>query len=294
MTPIPFALLAALLIPDPRFEDLARIRKEARRKKAEASALVAAAHQALDRGDYGLAIGQHRSARRLEDEAREIGLREERLLPDLIAALVRDLMDDDVAVREKAVGRLVQVGPASIPALEAVLRREDPEVRARALAALERLRACALDEEGRLRQWAARARASSEYQADSWGAVQAAGRPNTTGGGDAPTAWASRTADSDEEWLELEYAHAVRPALVRIHETFNPGAVTRVEAKDGGGRWHVLWEGRDPVRGPSGWFEVRPTGTPPGTRTLRITIDNDAVAGWNEIDAVELVGESAE
>jgi hypothetical protein len=202
-------------------------------------------------------------------------------------------MDDDVAVRERATSRLVAVGSGAVRALEAVARDGDPESRGRSQAVLRRLSESGVDAEGRLRQWARAARASSEYQADSWGAIQATGRPNTTQGGDAVTAWASLAADSDEEWLELGYEQAVLPRLVRVHETFHPGAVSKIEAKDADGRWQVLWQGQDPTRSAPGWLEIRVEAAF-ATREIRITIDNDAVPGWNEIDAVELVGETAD
>ena len=287
--------VAALLLSPQgdRFEELRQIRRTVRQKKAEAAALVVQAHEALDRGEYETAVERHRKARGLENETVELKAREDRLVPGLVTELIRDLMDDDVTVRERATSRLVAVGSGAVRALEAVAQAGDPEARGRAQAVLRRLSESGVDAEGRLRQWASKARASSEYQADSWSAVQATGRPNTTQGGDAVTAWASAAADSDEEWLELDYELAVRPALVRIHETFNPGAVVKLEAKDPQGRWHALWQGQDATRAPSEWLEIR-VEVSFATRTLRITIDNDAVPGWNEIDAVELVGETAE
>jgi hypothetical protein len=91
-------------------------------------------------------------------------------------------------------------------------------------------------------------------------------------------------------WLELAYARAVRPDAVRIHESFNPGAVVRVEAKDQGGAWALLWEGLAPVGDGPRAFEPPIGNVPFETRVLRVWLDTDRVPGWNEIDAVELVG----
>ncbi len=110
-------------------------------------------------------------------------------------------------------------------------------------------------------------------------------------GGDIRTAWATKGQDDGAEWLELTYKQAVHPAGVRIRETYNPGAVVRVDARDAKGTWHKLWEGKDPTKAAPGWFDVpirQPTWT---CRTLRITLNTSAVTGWNEIDAVELIGE---
>ena len=144
-----------------------------------------------------------------------------------------------------------------------------------------------------VRQWAAKASASTEYSNPQWAASQATGEPNTAAAGDHQTAWASREEDAGDEWLELQYAKPVIPTLVRIHETFNPGAVVKVEASDPHGSWKVLWEGRAAVpREKIRWFEVKPTRRV-ATSKLRLTLDSKAIPGWNEIDAVELVGHPA-
>jgi hypothetical protein len=141
-----------------------------------------------------------------------------------------------------------------------------------------------------VRQWAAKASASTEYSNPRWAASQATGPPNTAAAGDHDTAWAPREEDGGEEWLELRYAKPVVPTLIRIHETFNPGAVVKVEAGDERGSWKVIWQGRaaapeEKIR----WFEVKPARRV-ATFTLRLTLDSNAVPGWNEIDAVELIG----
>jgi hypothetical protein len=287
------AWLALALFQADGFDELRELRQGIRQKRAEAAARAVLAHEALDRGEYDRAVEHHRRSRALEAEGAGLKGREERLIPTLVADLVRDLMHDDVAVRERAGRKLVQVGPGAVRPLEAVAKGDDLEARGRAQDLLRRLADSGVDAEGRLRQWATGARASSEYQTDSWSARQATGKPNTSQGGDAVTAWASSSADSDEEWLELTYDQAVRPTLVRIHETYNPGAVSKVEAKDAKGAWHVLWHGQDPTRAVPGWFDVR-VDPSFSTREIRVTIDNDAVSGWNEIDAVELIGEPAE
>ncbi len=141
-----------------------------------------------------------------------------------------------------------------------------------------------------LNQWAVSAKASTEYSDPAWAAHQATGKPDTHQGGDIQTAWASKEQDAGDEWLELSYPTPVIPTLVRIHETFNPGAVSRIETQDVRGRWHVVWEGKDPTRECPGWFEPKLKRCPP-SRVVRITIDSKSIAGWNEIDAVELIGE---
>jgi hypothetical protein len=122
----------------------------------------------------------------------------------------------------------------------------------------------------------------------SWGPEQVTGAPDTVTAGDLPTAWASRLPDAGEEWLKLDYERTVEIAEVHVRETYNPGAVSKVTAIVGG-REQTLWEGIEPVApAPNDvTFSV-----PPGIRagSIKIYLDTQRVAGWNEIDAVELVG----
>ena len=146
-----------------------------------------------------------------------------------------------------------------------------------------------------LRQWASSAKASSEYSPQGWNAQQATGPPNTETAGDHQTAWTTQEQDAGEQWLELTYGIPVFPDSVRIHETFNCGTVTKVEALTSAGMWLPLWQGGDPTLGhPIAWFEVPFTPPPFTTRTIKITLDTAKVAGWNEIDAVELLGKTPE
>ncbi len=145
-------------------------------------------------------------------------------------------------------------------------------------------------------QWAIEAVASSEYGTDSWSAQQATGAPDTAVQSDSGTAWAAANADGEDlETLELTYEHPVKPSYVNIYESYNPGAVIRIEAyNEEEEEWSTLWEGEDESVGESGAATV--IFSPAlevidfATNKLRITLDNGAVAGYNEIDAVELVG----
>jgi hypothetical protein len=124
-----------------------------------------------------------------------------------------------------------------------------------------------------------------------WSAFQATGAPDTAVAGDIGAAWASKQADMGEVWLELDFEVAVTPQSLRIRETYNPGAVARIEAVLDGGTRETLWEGRADVAAAPRWFEpaLRTASRP--VRTIRIVLDTDRVSGWNEIDAVELAGD---
>jgi hypothetical protein len=140
-------------------------------------------------------------------------------------------------------------------------------------------------------QWAIDAVASSQYGEDGYSALQATGAPNVPSASDNPLAWASEFADGTVETLELTYANKVTPAGVRIYESYNPGAVTMVEAYDEEAEeWVVMWEGSEPTDEVYRVFS--PELTPPDfvTDMIRLTIDSSSVSGWNEIDAVQLLG----
>jgi hypothetical protein len=142
-------------------------------------------------------------------------------------------------------------------------------------------------------QWATAAVASSQYGSQEWSAGQATGEPDTPFYGDFATAWAPAASDAGPEWIELSYAQAVVPTRVDIHETSAAGFVTRVEAWDEGtGGLVVLWEGTDPSPDERTVFSPPLDAVAFATDRIRITIDT-SVPGWNEIDAVGLIGTPA-
>ncbi|HYF50889.1 MAG TPA: hypothetical protein VEJ63_15850, partial [Planctomycetota bacterium] len=163
-----------------------------RQARAEARKLSAAAHKALDSRDYEAAVAQHKRAVVLVQEA-------DAIVDRVVKEAVADLNADDFEQREAATRRLMKLSPGSIPRLEELSRTTAPEVSLRLLQAVAHLQQLDEDSDGRLRQWAIDATASSEYQADQWSAKQATGKPNTPNAGDAPTAWASMNADGGEE-----------------------------------------------------------------------------------------------
>lgn len=130
--------------------------------------------------------------------------------------------------------------------------------------------------------------------ARDWGPEQAVGEPeNRRIGGDYKHAWSSLTEDSQEEWIELIYRKRVRADGVDVYETLNPGAVHKVAYYDNSGQEQVAWEGDDPVtvNNTSGVSKIR-FAKPVETNRVRLYLDSPKVKGWNEIDAVGLVGKA--
>jgi hypothetical protein len=125
-----------------------------------------------------------------------------------------------------------------------------------------------------------------------WGPEQATGEPNTPAAGDMQTAWASRTPDGQQEWLILDYAQAVKIARIKVHETYNTGALTKISVFDEAVKEIEVWQGRDPtpVGAGMGISEV-PLAAPQISKRIKIYLDSPAVPGWNEIDAVGIVSD---
>lgn len=258
--------------------DLPRLRRDGR-------AALQEAHRLLDLGQYEAAVDAHRRGRELERRARLS-------LEAALASALPGLDDDLFEARERASKAVLLLGPAALPLIDALLRGElTAETRARLQDVVRRLKDVEEDADGRLRLWAESATASSEYEAERWSAAQVAGKPDSPAGGDRPTAWASKEADGGEEWLELSFALELRPSKIRVHETYNPGAIVKVEARGANGAWTTLWTGRAAAREGDAWMSIDVPAGAPATRTIRLTLDSAAVAGWNEIDAVELAGE---
>jgi hypothetical protein len=121
----------------------------------------------------------------------------------------------------------------------------------------------------------------------SWGPEQAIGEPDTPGAGDITTAWASETPDGQAEWLICEYEKPVHAIFLRVHETYNPGAVVKVTAFGPDGKEVTAWEGEDPTpKAEQRGVSKIPIALGADVQRFKLYIDSPAVPGWNEIDAI--------
>jgi hypothetical protein len=122
-----------------------------------------------------------------------------------------------------------------------------------------------------------------------WGTEQVIGPPDTVRPGDAPTAWAPLKANAGKEWLAVGFEKPVEVAEVRIRETYNPGAISKVTAVVNN-QEVTLWEGTAaPSDTPRDFVVPVPEGVPADPIFI-VEFDTTRVGGWTEIDAVELVG----
>jgi len=131
---------------------------------------------------------------------------------------------------------------------------------------------------------------SSEFESERWSTMNLLGPPDTyPNHGDIPTAWGPSTSDGGIEYVELGFkGEGVHISGVELYETYNPGAVSRVEILGAGDDRLVIYEARaEPMSGvPAFVRRVTFRCTSFAIRALRITVDSPAVPGWNEIDAV--------
>ncbi|MEM3374360.1 MAG: hypothetical protein QXE31_04010 [Candidatus Woesearchaeota archaeon] len=153
-----------------------------------------------------------------------------------------------------------------------------------------------------LSQWAVSATASDSYggsgqNIDDQSAYAATGKPNVKNCENSNYAWTISRENDGIHWIELNYDIPVYVNKVRVYENFNPGSVIKIELKKDNG-YETLWQGTYKTKQCPYVLEkeyrslegnITKNITSYKTDTIRITVDTD-VPGWNEIDAVELIG----
>jgi hypothetical protein len=150
------------------------------------------------------------------------------------------------------------------------------------------LPAAAQDEQ--LSQWASWATATSEYSTSDYSAMQATGAPDTDECGDIATAWASARPNTVDA-LTVGFDEAVWPTEIHIYQTYNPGSIVGVEMLLEGGDSMMIEDSADPGTDCPGVFSIRINQEVPLPVNGVVIHLNQRGLGWNEIDAVELVGQ---
>lgn len=151
-------------------------------------------------------------------------------------------------------------------------------------------------------QWAISAIASDSYgglgeNQDDQSAFSATGKPEINKCEDSKYAWTISKENDGLHWIELTYNIPVYVNKVRVYENFNPGSVVKIELKKED-NYETMWEGTYKTKQCPYVFEKEYSLTEGNitrnissfkTDTIKITINTD-IPGWNEIDAVELIG----
>ncbi|GAB4448539.1 MAG: NHL repeat-containing protein [Chloroflexi bacterium OHK40] len=140
-----------------------------------------------------------------------------------------------------------------------------------------------------VRQWATEASASSFYAPD-YDPAGATGRPDVSACQDSPDAWAAADPNGLET-LELRFRAPVFAVGVNIHQSYNPGFISKVELIDERGEATTVYTAT-PARSEScpAILEITFEQTLTRVTAVRLTVDQRPGANWAEIDAVELIG----
>lgn len=139
-------------------------------------------------------------------------------------------------------------------------------------------------------QWASSAIASSQYGDDAWSANQMVGEPDTDGCGDYTTAWAS-SSSTGVDWVEVYYDVPVYITEIHVVQTLAPDQVVGVELIGTDGAVTSVFT-QAPIEEECPYtliLDVTDADFP--VYGVRLSIDQSILGlGWNEIDAVQIVG----
>jgi hypothetical protein len=145
-------------------------------------------------------------------------------------------------------------------------------------------------------QWAASAKASSEFGDEDGNPSDSSRAVNVVGAVDGKT-WTNNKQDIGMDWLEATFAKPVAATEVRVVFTNGDGveAVNKVELQDTQGNWNTVWSGLSDVkqddRGSRTWFVRKFEKTAYQAKAVKVTIANNVQRGYKVVDAVQLVGE---
>jgi sugar lactone lactonase YvrE len=140
-----------------------------------------------------------------------------------------------------------------------------------------------------VRQWASDATASSFYAPD-YDPAGATGPPDVAACQDSPDAWASADPNGLET-LELRFRTPIFATGANIHQSYNPGFVSKVELIDERGEAATVYTAAPGATTTCpAVLELGFEQTLTRVVAVRLTVDQRSGANWAEIDAVELVG----
>jgi hypothetical protein len=132
---------------------------------------------------------------------------------------------------------------------------------------------------------------SSVFNPGPWRANQATGASNTIFYGDYPTAWAPLPENGDPESITVGFGTSVYANGATIRETFGNGFVFQIDALDTNGVLHTVWTGTDTsAQGVAYDFSVSWTETAYLVNGLKVYVDINTSASWEEIDSIMLSG----
>jgi len=105
-----------------------------------------------------------------------------------------------------------------------------------------------------------------------------------------PLSWRPVEENGGEEWIELKFPFPVFPTAIEIFESLNPGAVASIAILDENDQWNETWSGDDNTSTCGEVLRIEFGKSSFATNLVRITLDTRRSPGWNQIDAVKLIG----
>ncbi len=128
---------------------------------------------------------------------------------------------------------------------------------------------------------------------DGYSASRATGAPDVPRFGDNDNAWCPKEADAGIDRLEVGFGKPVHATGICIRQSSAPGALIKIELIDDAGKAHAIHEGVDTASCDpyNFWFTRSFAKTPYTVVGARLTLAGNAVSGWNQIDAVQLLCE---
>jgi len=133
---------------------------------------------------------------------------------------------------------------------------------------------------------------SSQWSTGSWSAQKLLGPPDVyPHHRDDTSAWASSTANSQREYLELHFSQLRQISAVIVYENLYPGTIDTVYVKNPAtGLWETVWYGTaSPQPLAARAFTAGFPLTDFSANEVRIALNSPALPYWNEIYSVAVV-----
>lgn len=136
---------------------------------------------------------------------------------------------------------------------------------------------------------------STQYSSTNWSANKALGKENVYPiYDDEVESWASDNPDDPREYLVLGFDTLQTVKTVEVYETYNPGAIDTLFVRNfDTQKWVKIYSkpAVSDLPAESRIFTVYNKETTFLVDAIRIALNSEAVAGWNEIDAVAITGQ---
>lgn len=135
---------------------------------------------------------------------------------------------------------------------------------------------------------------STQYNGTTWAAAQVLGAPDRPTYGDIAGAWAPLPQNGSLEFISVGFGTAVYANGATIREVYGNGFVYQVDVIDTQGGLHTVWSGVDgSAPGTPVDFALTWNTTSFLVTGLKVYTDtNHNMGAWEEIDSIQLAGDS--